>query len=165
MKQILALAALLSLAACSQQPIPRAVITPAQINAVAAVLNPTITPDPVVTPAPAPTPAPVVEKASIQTTAIPAVRSPGSGLNCSGVAGEYIKDLTVWVRSANCGDAGTANVTITFDGQTTRGVIGSQDLIVAQVLGGFNVPVTATIRVNGFIVWPHGHEFDPPAKF
>lgn len=154
---LLALTGVVALSACgAQQPISRADLAAVsqQVADLAPIIVKAAEPAPLAPPLfPVQPPMTFGAPVWVEVTAIPAVRSPGSGANCTGVASEGHWHR-LYIRSANCGAAGRAGLTFTLNGQTTTEVLGDQDLILVQLAAGNVVPVTAVVKANGETIWP-----------
>jgi len=157
---LLALTGIIALASCGAPPTP-ARINPATSSAPIVVTLPADAP----VPTPQPAPAPAAQSITVignpeavgvpwlEVTAFQAARSPGDGANCSAVASADT-DKSLTIRSANCGDAGTATLTVALNGQRTPQKVGSQDLVIVQKRRDISESVTAVVEVGGEQIWP-----------
>jgi len=159
---LLALTGVIALASCSTLPPLPARIDPAMPSA------PIVVTLPADAPVPTPQPAPVAQSITVignpeavgvpwlEVTAFQAARSPGDGANCSAVASVASADTdkSLTIRSTNCGDAGTATLTVTLNGQSTPERVGGQDLVIVQKRSGNIEAVSAIITINGEQIWP-----------
>jgi len=156
---LLALTGIIALASCSTLPPLPARIDPATPSVPIVVTLPADAPVPQPAPAPAAQSITVIGNPEavgvpwLEVTAFQAARSPGDGANCSAVASADT-DKALTIRSTNCGDAGTATLTVTLNGQSTPQRVGGQDLVIVQKRSGNIEPVSAVITVHGEQIWP-----------